>query len=206
MGHDSSECPRYSGVALRLLFSAPVPYAMLLALRDRMDALAESFLGNGALVLPHRKVTLLFDDDPKGESVARLTSALEPVMAEYGRLMQEAPRIVDMQHRLMECGECGSLQKAHVCPFPVKIGLQPQRQPQTRSSQGVASSSPPVASAAAGAAAPVDMMCKSWRRTHECPRLKRGDRCYYKHPPEYVVPRNVCFNFRDHGKCSRGDA
>ena len=61
LGHQSVACPRYAGVALRLLFKEPAPYAMLLALCEQTEARSESFLGHDALVLPHRKMTLLFD-------------------------------------------------------------------------------------------------------------------------------------------------
>ena len=121
LGHASAACPRYAGVALRLLFKDPVPFAMLLALREQTGARAESYLGHDALVLPHRKMTLLFDVDSEADVVARL----QPVMEAYGRLMREAPRVVDVQNRLKECSECGASSKIHECPFPLlKLGQQ----------------------------------------------------------------------------------
>ena len=119
LGHQSGACPRYAGVALRLLFKEPAPYAMLLALCEQTEARNESFLGHDALVLPHRKVTLLFD------SMDTVEQHIKSLMEQYGRLMHEAPRIVDVQNRLKECHECGSLTKVHECPFPqLKHGQQ----------------------------------------------------------------------------------
>lgn len=209
LGHEPNACPRYSGVALRLLFSAPVPYAMLLELVERMGARKESFLGHAALLLPHRKVTLLFDVDKSQVDVsARLKSLLEPVLWQYGRLMCDAPRIVDVQNRLKECAECGSSDKVHACRWPqIKLGQQLQRgggmgQPkQQQGKPSLGSASAPASVVPAG-----DMMCRSWRRSCTCPRLARGDRCRYEHPATYVVPQSVCFNFRDTGSCSRGEA
>jgi hypothetical protein len=49
-------------------------------------------------------------------------------------------------------------------------------------------------------------MCRSWERTHECPRLKRGDTCLFEHPPTHVPPTKtkVCHAFETTGHCDRG--
>ena len=211
LGHQSGACPRYSGVALRLLFKEPAPYAMLLALCEQTKARSESFLGHDALVLPHRKMTLLFD------TMDAVKQHIQPMMEQYGRLMHEAPRIVDVQNRLKECHECGSLSKVHECPYPhlkhgqQKVAAQQQQKPKQQGQQQhgavrVAAAAAPASASASASAAPDDKMCKSWRRARECPRLHRGERCGFEHPVAYVVPQKVCFAFRDTGHCARGEA
>ena len=209
LGHQSSACPRYAGVALRLLFKQPAPFAMLLALCDQMSARSESFLGHDALVLPHRKMTLLFD------SKETVDLHIKSLMEQYGRLMHEAPRIVDVQNRLKECHECGSLTKIHECPFPqLRYGQQTvaaqQQKPKQQGGAPAAAATAAAASASAPAAAnvagPVDNMCKSWRLKRECPRRRRGERCRFTHPDSHVIQEKVCFAFQQNGVCARGEA
>ena len=47
-------------------------------------------------------------------------------------------------------------------------------------------------------------MCRSWRRTKECPRLLDKRHCSFEHPADWTPERKPCFMFREQGRCTRG--
>jgi len=152
LGHATNDCPRYAGVAWRLLFKEPQSYASMLALRDALQA-SDGYLSHAAgQYVPHRKVTLLFridttDDDQSQQLVLRLTE----FTALHGRLLHGAPTHVQTRDRMRECRECNSLERAHVCPFLQQqgsaVGAASQQQRQQQPSRRISAS-------ASGAAAP----------------------------------------------------
>ena len=47
-------------------------------------------------------------------------------------------------------------------------------------------------------------MCKSWRQSKTCPRLTQGRPCSFQHPNEHQAPPpQLCYEFRDYGRCNR---
>jgi hypothetical protein len=121
-GHAERRCLRFSGKALRLLFNSPISPASLEQLRVMLRA-RSAFFGSGDRTnagMPHRKVTLMFDiDENDSAQVAKFARLIEEMMSNI-RGLHEAPSIVDVSRRHMECRECGFLPAqrgaSHTCP------------------------------------------------------------------------------------------
>ena len=231
LGHEVNACPRYAGVAWRLMFKEPQSVASMLGLRKLLAA-DEGYIGHAAgQCVPHRKVTLLFRIDPRDDAaVQQLVQRLVQFTAESGRMLHEPPTHVQTRDRLRECRECNSLDRAHVCPYPQPLALRPGAQKQRAAGAlqqprpaarappvsgaapaGAAAAGPPCrarasASPAAGSrpSASTPGMCHSWRKTKTCPRMQRGERCPHTHPTDHV--RWHCFEFAQKGFCSRRGA
>ena len=206
LGHSASACPQYGGVALRILFNNPVPFAVMEELQ-RVAQAARAYLGNDFdQRMPHRKVTLLFDDlqepsEEHGDHMQQIgsrglmahLSSIESIIADC--------TIVRVGDRLRECKECGNVNRSHECSAreanrPI---IRMRKDQQSVRQQQPASAQPGSASASSA-----DSMCFSWRKTKRCPRRERGERCHHHHPADHEVKRAVCFEWRSTGQCKRG--
>jgi hypothetical protein len=224
LGHKSHACPRFSGRAVRLLFTEPISVPGLEALRQKVRA-RSAFFGSGQAAtcdLPHRKVTMLFDvSDTDSAQVADLVARMRELTEALSHKLHEAPRVVDVARRHQECGECGFLPaqrtSSHTCPWPDLAMRQQQRWAALKQQASRPRSAPvdgqqmpvmsepllqPSAAARAPAAAHRDAMCSSWRKNKACPKLDTGRHCAGQHPAEHVVARLYCFDFAK-GQCAR---
>ena len=102
LGHATGACPRFQGIAVRLLFSSPLPYASMLELSTLLGA-RDGFLGQGGDKMPHRKVTLLFPQQEEQQLAARLLD----ISLSLAHLLHVPPYVVDVAQRQRECRECG---------------------------------------------------------------------------------------------------
>lgn len=217
IGHDSSKCAKYSGLALRLLFKQPLPFAAMLSIRQTAQAKL-AFLGSSVDEMqPSRRLTLLFDAQADDlTKMEEILARLAPVISDLGSDLQQAPDVVNVQHRHRECRECGWLPpsgqpaSSHVCPFSMQHGPLPFRSQRpaaaiTAPAAAQQSSSRERASVARDSSASPDTagVCKSWRRNKTCPRLDKQQRCEFQHPA-HSEPANVCFEWQRTGVCSRG--
>ncbi|HSW25465.1 MAG TPA: hypothetical protein VLJ62_22085, partial [Burkholderiaceae bacterium] len=205
LGHITRTCPRYAGVAIRLLFKQPVPFAFKEQLQLQLGA-RSSYLAHGiGEQRPHRKVTLLFDADAAdAQQAPSLAERIITFMLGHAHLLHEPPREVNVADRQHECKECGFLkpksQPAHACHFASSVILPRGPQQPPRRMQ------PAAAAAAAAAAAPRvggDKMCYSWRSSKVCQRMKRGDFCGFQHPADHVVQPQICREFNTLLGCNR---
>ena len=165
LGHSSESCPVYEGEAVRLLFKSAVPFSFLTHALTVTGA-PRGFLGHDQEQQPHRKVTLLFT---KGMSTADMWTALQPLLSDpevFSQLHGE-PRPVNMLDRMNECRECGRMGH-HQCEYgPSRFGIV-RMHVHPQGGAGAARTQPMHMQ-------PRDLMCKSWRRSKQCPRLdKKG--------------------------------
>ena len=198
LGHRDSDCPEYSGLALRFLFKEKAPYAVLHRLVGETGARL-GYLGSDVNnYSPDHRVTLLFRASDQ-EDLERLASQLEPVLLAYSSLLHGPPELVKSKDRKSECTSCGSLTRDHACPFAVM-----RRQPLVRN-LGLASRSAQGGRAQPAAVARSESnMCRAWRLNKSCPRQEKGQRCSYEHPASHVAQPKFCFEFARSGHCSRG--
>jgi hypothetical protein len=209
LGHRDDSCPQYGGLGLRLLFKTPAPYSTLVVLVRETGAKV-GYLGSGVDEFsPNHKITLLFADasEQDEESITRVLTQAGPVVAAFRSLLHCAPDIVRPKDRKNECNACGSLTRAHQCPFA--LGGQPAAARMHQQSQARGGAAPARVevsrdAAAAPARAPPDSMCKSWRLRKACPRLERGEQCSFDHPPTHVPAVRTCNPYMNTGHCTRG--
>jgi hypothetical protein len=214
LGHKAHSCPMYDGLAVRLLFTQPVPYQQLLKMQTGVGA-HRAYLGSGLdEVRPHRKVTLLFDDSKSEDQLQDLYKRLEQLLVQVQPMLHQHPMAVNPIDRRRECPECGSLLRPHACPFmaqshSVSAILQSNNAQQNQ--KVVPTATPAVRGSRSDAqqragsdrkeAGKEDShICKSWRRLHAC---GRGDACSHPHPPDHV-PDNICREFKERAFCQRG--
>lgn len=125
LGHNQDACPKYTGLAIRLLFKQAVSFAALQQMQRLADARL-AYLGSSAEeVAPSRRVTLMFDMPKldKADSV-RYAAAQDDIAQRIGRLLPSIkvqlamePAPVNPRFRHRECRECGSMDKPHQCRF-----------------------------------------------------------------------------------------
>ena len=215
LGHQPTSCPQYKGVGIRLLFKDPVPYAALLQLVQQSKARI-GYLGQGTNEsTPHRKVTLLFDvssDEEDENGFQTIQQHMSPLVSALRSRLHQAPSVVRPIDRSRECRECGQLGKPHECPFiggnnrtVARVGAAAAPSSSTSSSSSASASkiSSSSSSVSRSSLSSSDDMCKSWRRSKTCPRRDKGHTCLFKHPDEHN-PEQHCFDFAQHGHCSRG--
>jgi hypothetical protein len=203
LGHRDTACPQYGGVGLRLLFKQSVPYPVLKTLLERTGAKG-GYLGSGVDErAPSHKVTLLFDvaSDQDADGLQRMLQLIAPTVNFYLPLLHSAPDLVRPKDRHNECRDCGSLTRAHECPFA--LGHAAKRSRVAPPASRAAAERAPAASAAPRAA-PRDHMCKSWRQKKSCRRLDAGLPCDFDHPADYVVQPKLCHQFTRTGFCHQG--
>lgn len=218
IGHDSSKCAKYSGLALRLLFKQPLPFAAMLSIQQSAQAKL-AFLGSSVDEMqPSRRLTLLFDAQAEDTTrMEEILSRLAPVISDLGSALQQPPDVVNVQHRHRECRECGWMPLAgqsassHVCPFSMQHGPTPFRSQRPAASVTAPAAAPQQSSSrdrasdarACSASSDSTGVCRSWRRNKTCPRLDKQQRCEFLHP-EQQEQTNVCFEWQRTGRCSRG--
>lgn len=192
----------------------------------RMGA-KSAYLGSDAKHrAPHRKVTLLFDADITSESDRdNLLQRIAPSLILVQPLLHESPSLVQPRDRKHECAECNHSAKDHACPFADPSASQHIRRSQPAAGGRIVAqlapgvrtvARPPLAAAvgpaigvaAGGSASAVapgsDAMCRSWRRTKECPRLAGGRPCDFAHPATHDPAVKHCFTFMNSGSCPFG--
>ncbi len=206
LGHDAHVCPKYTGLALRLLGKQPLPYALLLELQQSTGAKA-GFLGSSMEEMqPSRRLTLLFDiGEEDAQALSALVERMESVLTEPGLVsaLQQPPSFVSTRDRTRECKECGSLDKLHDCPFahPMRQALTSRQRTAWQSFVPASGSAPPaVPQAAPQAARAADKMCHAWRRNGTCPRAQ----CEFEHPKDHQPQLKECFAFKETGHCDKG--
>ena len=220
LGHTEAVCPKYAGLAIRLLFKEPLPFASLRTLTEAVHARV-GYLGSGVdEMAPSRRVTLLFDlpssDEVDAHRIAmeEVPMRFEPLMSSLQPLLAGDISVVRPKDRHRECRQCGSMERPHQCRFivgharslPSTQTHAVARNSDAAPAQSVAQSSTaaPPRRPAAPHPADADGMCRSWHRNKTCPRMAKGASCQFKHPAEYEVQPQVCFDFRDFGRCRRG--
>ena len=216
IGHDSSRCAKYAGLALRLLFKQPLPYTAMQSIQQSAQAKL-AFLGSSVDEMqPSRRLTLLFDaQEDDAEKVEEILSRLAPIIHDLGPALHQAPDVVNTKNRQRECRECGWMPphgqpaSTHCCPFSMQQGPL-QFRPQQRAAAAGKSTDAEQASStvrAFDARASSDSsngVCLSWRRTGTCPRLNKEQRCGFSHPDSMEQPSKGCFEWERTGVCSRG--
>ena len=219
LGHESAKCNKYAGLALRLLFKQPLPFAAMRNIQQTSQAKL-AFLGSAIEEMqPSRRLTLLFDAQQSDEvKMEEILSRLAPIVSDLASELHQAPDVVNVQHRLRECRECGWMPQigqsasTHVCPFSMQHGPLPlqrsQRTGATSFAAAAQQSSSRDRSTAAGAASTSSDrdrgMCMSWRRYKSCPRLEQQRPCSFLHPEDFQRTSQVCFDWQRTGKCGRG--
>jgi hypothetical protein len=231
LGHSSSSCPRFGGVAVRLVFNkpvSPVNFSVLIKLVPgvRSAMLGNTFVNADAAGVTSYKATLFFNAD---ESTPDKKQQFEELLTELGRQIKDRllhpPARVTMREaeRRQECVTCGAREKEHVCPFhsgprmhqqaaqpPQQRQQQQQQQQQQPVAQGngPAASSPSNAATEAGASAQSQQkpagMCGAWRNNKLCTRTT----CKQRHPEDWFpVPvdreQQVCRDFYTSDNCKR---
>ena len=231
LGHAVNACPRYAGVAWRLLFKQPQSYASMQGLCALLQA-SDGYVGHAAgLYIPHRKVTLLFRIDPTDDAAVQqmvngcCSSLRSPAACSTSRRLP--------CRRGTACASAASATASTTrTPAPSRRRSRLPCAPGRSSSSSSAAAStcgtarvecssgwrccrrPAVPSARLGfggcssaAARPPPPakpgMCKSWHKTKSCPRMQSGQRCGHAHPADHQPPH--CFEFAKSGSCSRRD-
>ena len=205
LGHRDTECPEYSGLGVRLLFKDKVPFATLLKLIDLSRARV-GYLGSDVNdCTPSHRVTLLFDlvSEQDQAGLDRMVDQVAPVVSAYRALLHCEPDLVRPKDRRNECPSCGSLTRAHACPFVVGQQHQTGRR-LGLSSLGASSSAASAQRSGAQPARASDTMCKSWRLRKQCPRLEKHQHCAFEHPESHAAQPQICFDFANTGHCHRG--
>ena len=207
VGHRAERCTRYSGTGLRLLLKKPLPWLRLQDMKAHLGA-SEAYLADSTERRePHRKATFVFRELSDEAMQEMIMQRLVPLLAHFFDLLQEDPSLVRPQDRRKECPQCNAIaggQQGHECPFS---GAAPQRQAQSAAHAGgprrvqvLGAGRQPEVGGTAAAQLPRDNMCHSWRKSKQCNRQARGVSCSFEHPESHTPPRQVCFDFRDHGR------
>lgn len=214
IGHYSKDCQRYEGIAIRLCFKDPIPYKLLCDLITTTSA-RDGFLGSSIDERrPSRRVTFLFDSEKAEENRGPRINVIGVAMSLCFPSIQSLlaphapePKVINVKDRTTECRECGSTLSAHECPFSSTfhrsvantLGLSGSN---SNSNSNIDNS---IDNSRGSQQQPsLDKICHSWRSKKICPRLQKGQRCTWNHPPSHV-PDDTCHQFRVVGRCRRGD-
>ena len=228
LGHSSSTCPLFGGVAVRLVFKMPMSPVVFAGFVRLVPDVRSAMLGNIYInattsgVTSH-KATLFFNAD---ESTPEKKQQFEELLLELGRqagaMLHQAPHRITMREaeRRQECTTCGAREKEHGCPFrksgPVRSRApeqpaqqqQQQQQQQQRATQAQGSAAPSKAGGASHAAGSPAVskqktagMCGTWRTLKVCSR----NGCTQQHPKDWFpIPNRdqpVCRDFYSSGNC-----
>jgi len=219
LGHTSSTCPKFGGVAVRLVFRKPMSPITFAAFVQLVPDVRSAMLGNTYIstetagVTSH-KATLFFDaDESSPEKQQQFEELLQELGRQAGAMLQQPPCRIGMKEaeRRQECFTCGARESQHVCPFRAThlVAQRPAQQQQAAQSSGAAvpkAGGSTTQQAAAAAPQPGNKqaavgMCGSWRLRKKCDRFK----CKQQHPEDWLpVPvrePQVCRDFYHQGCC-----